>query len=157
MWISKKKYDELINRIDVNELINRINVIEERTSKFTPYGPKWLDKCRDDINDIQRIMENSKLGEITYKSIFNKTALLFPYKKYDKFEDSKNYTLIYKDFKEYKIVGLYLYKPIFKVDNGDDNLIHVSDVDCTYEDGNKKEMDISYIVDLQNQTFIRTK
>lgn len=152
MWISKKKYDELINRID--ELINRINVIEERTSKFIPYGPKWLDHCRGDINDIQRIMENSKLGEITYKSIFNKTAFLFPYEKYDKFEDSKDYTLIYKDFKEYKIVGLYLNKPQFEIDEKDNNLIHVKD--------NVKNLDNTikvkeYIVDLQNQTFIRTK
>lgn len=145
MWISKKKYEELIKRI---------NTIEEKTSKFTPYGPKWFDHCRDDINDIQRVMKNSKLGEITHKSILDKTKLFFTYEKYD---NSKDYTLIYKDFKEYKIAGLYLYKPIFKVDNGDDNLIHVSDVGCTYEDGNKKEMDISYIVDLQNQTFIRTK
>ena len=67
MWISKKKYEELIKRI---------NTIEEKTSKFTSYGPKWFDHCRDDINDIQRVMENSKLGEITYKSILDKTALL---------------------------------------------------------------------------------
>lgn len=152
MWISKKKYDELINRID--ELINRINVIEERTSKFIPYGPEWLDQCRGDINDIQRIMENSKLGEITYKSIFNKTAFLLPYEEYDKFKDSKNYTLIYKDFKEYKIVGLYLNKPQFEIDEKDNNLIHVKD--------NVKNLDNTikvkeYIVDLQNQTFIRTK
>lgn len=40
MWISKKKYEELIKRI---------NTIEEKTSKFTPYGPEWFDHCRDDI------------------------------------------------------------------------------------------------------------
>ena len=144
MWISKKKYDELIGRL---------NKLEEKVSRFVDYMPKKLDKCRDDINDIQRVMTNSKLGEITHESIFNK-SIFVPYEKYDK---SKSYTLIYKGFKEYKITGLYLYKPIFKVDNGDDNLIHVSDVGYTYEDGNKKEMDISYIVDLQNQTFIKTK
>ena len=60
MWISKKKYEELIKRI---------NTIEEKTSKFTPYVPEWFDHCRDDINDIQRVMKNSKLGEITFKSI----------------------------------------------------------------------------------------
>lgn len=151
MWISKKKYDELINRID--ELINRINVIEERTSKFIPYGPEWLDQCRGDINDIQRIMENSKLGEITYKSIFNKTAFLFPYEKYDKSKDS-NYTLIYKDFKEYKIVGLYLNKPQFEIDEKDNNLIHVKD----YIKNLDKTINVNeYIVDLQNQNFIRAK
>ena len=55
MWISKKKYEELIKRI---------NTIEEKTSKFTPYVPEWFDHCRDDINDIQRVMKNSKLGEM---------------------------------------------------------------------------------------------
>lgn len=74
MWISKKKYEELIKRI---------NTIEEKTSKFTPYGPKWFDHCRDDINDIQRVMKNSKLGEITFKSIFDKT-LFIPYEEHDK-------------------------------------------------------------------------
>lgn len=140
MWISKKKYEELIKRI---------NTIEEKTSKFTPYGPKWFDHCRDDINDIQRVMENSKLGEITYKSIFDKTALFF-----SKSKDFKNYTLIYKDFKEYKICGLYLNKPQFEIDEKDNNLIHVKDyIKNLDETINVKE----YIVDLQNQTFIRTK
>lgn len=151
MWISKKKYDELINRID--ELINRINVIEERTSKFIPYGPEWLDQCRDDINNIQRIMENSKLGEITHTSIFNKKAFLFSYEKYDGSKDS-NYTLIYKDFKEYKIVGLYLNKPQFEIDEKDNNLIHVKD----YIKNLDKTINVNeYIVDLQNQNFIRAK
>ena len=72
-------------------------------------------------------MEKSKLGEITYKSIFDKTALFFPYEEYDKSKDSKNYTLIYKDFKEYKICGLYLNKPQFEIDEKDNNLIHVKD------------------------------
>lgn len=140
MWISKKKYEELIKRI---------NTIEEKTSKFTPYGPKWFDHCRDDINDIQRVMENSKLGEITHKSILDTTALFF-----SKSKDSKNYTLIYKDFKEYKIVGLYLNKPQFEIDEKDNNLIHVKDyIKNLDETINVKE----YVVDLQNQTFIRTK
>lgn len=140
MWISKKKYEELIKRI---------NTIEEKTSKFTPYGPKWFDHCRDDINDIQRVMKNSKLGEITFKSIFDKTALFF-----SKSKDFKNYTLIYKDFKEYKICGLYLNKPQFEIDEKDNNLIHVKDyIKNLDETINVKE----YIVDLQNQTFIRTK
>lgn len=147
MWISKKKYDEVINRID--ELINRINVIEEKTSKFTPYGPKWFDHCRDDINDIQRVMEKSKLGEITYESIFSATL---PYEKYDK---SKNYTQIYKDFKEYKIAGLYLFAPKFETDEKDNNLIHVKD-NIKQLDGTIKKVE-EYIVDLQNQSFIRTK
>ena len=63
MWISKKKYEELVGRIDV---------IEKRISKFGPHGAERLDKCRDDIDDIQRVMENSKFGEITHESIFNK-------------------------------------------------------------------------------------
>ena len=140
MWISKKKYEELIKRI---------NTIEEKTSKFTSYGPKWFDHCRDDINDIQRVMENSKLGEITYKSILDKTALFF-----SKSKNSKNYTLIYKDFKEYKIVGLYLNKPQFEIDEKDNNLIHVKDNIKQLDETIKVE---EYIVDLQNQTFIRTK
>lgn len=139
MWISKKKYEELIKRI---------NTIEEKTSKFGSYGPKWFDHCRNDINDIQRVMKNSKLGEITFKSILDKTIFFPPYDK------SKNYTLIYKDFKEYKICSLYLNKPQFEIDEKDNNLIHVKDyIKNLDETINVKE----YIVDLQNQTFIRTK
>ena len=148
MWISKKKYEELIKRI---------NTIEEKTSKFTPYGPKWFDHCRDDINDIQRIMDNSKFGEITFKSIFDKTALFFPCEEYDKSKDSKDskdYTLIYKDFKEYKIVGLYLNKPQFEIDEKDNNLIHIKDYVKNLDKTTKVK---EFIVDLQNQTFIRTK
>lgn len=145
MWISKKKYDKLIDRIDD---------LEERTSKFSPYGPKWFDHCRDDINDIQRVMKNSKLGEITYESFFNKTIFGSPLEKYDK---SKNYTYIYKDFKEYKINGLYLYKPIFTLDENNSDLIHVKDICYVYDGEKKKETDIEFLIDLQNQTFIRTK
>ena len=83
--------------------------------------PEELNKCRDDINDIQRVMEESKLGEITYKSILDTTIFFLSYDK------SKNYTLIYKDFKEYKICGLYLNKPQFEIDEKDNNLIHVKD------------------------------
>lgn len=136
MWISKKKYEELVCRL---------NRLERKVSNM----PEELNKCRDDINDIQRVMEESKLGEITYKSIFDKTALFF-----SKSKDSKNYTLIYKDFKEYKICGLYLNKPQFEIDEKDNNLIHVKDyIKNLDEKINVKE----YIVDLQNQTFIRTK
>lgn len=136
MWISKKKYEELVCRL--NRLERKVsNMLEE------------LNKCRDDINDIQRVMEESKLGEITYKSIFDKTALFF-----SKSKDSKNYTLIYKDFKEYKICGLYLNKPQFEIDEKDNNLIHVKD-NIKQLDGTIKVEE--YIVDLQNQTFIRTK
>lgn len=136
MWISKKKYEELVCRL---------NRLERKVSNM----PEELNKCRDDINDIQRVMEESKLGEITYKSIFDKTALFF-----SKSKDSKNYTLIYKDFKEYKICGLYLKQPKFEIDEKDNNLIHVKD--------NNKQLDGTikveeYIIDLQNQTFIRTK
>ena len=136
MWISKKKYEELVCRL---------NRLERKVSNM----PEELNKCRDDINDIQRVMEESKLGEITYKSIFDKTALFF-----SKSKDSKNYTLIYKDFKEYKICGLYLNKPQFEIDEKDNNLIHVKDyIKNLDETINVKE----YIVDRQNQTFIRTK
>ncbi len=136
MWISKKKYEELVCRL---------NRLERKVSNM----PEELNKCRDDINDIQRVMEESKLEEITYKSILDKTALFF-----SKSKNYKNYTLIYKDFKEYKIVGLYLNKPQFEIDEKDNNLIHVKD--------NIKQLDRTikveeYIVDLQNQTFIRTK
>lgn len=141
MWISKKKYDELISRL---------NKLEGKASKFGNYMPEKLDKCRDDINDIQRVMENSKLGEITHKSIFNK-SIFVPYEKYDK---SKSYTLIYKGFKEYKITGLYLFKPQFETDEKDNNLIHVKDKIKQLDETVKVE---EYIVDLQNQTFIRTK
>lgn len=113
--------------------------------------PEKLNKCRDDINDIQRVMANSKLGEITYKSNFNKT-LFVPYENYDK---SKSYILIYKDFKEYKITGLYLFAPKFEIDEKDNNLIHVKD-NIKQLDGTIKKVE-EYIIDLQNQTFIRTK
>lgn len=136
MWISKKKYEELVCRL---------NRLERKVSNM----PEELNKCRDDINDIQRVMEESKLGEITYKSIFDKTALFF-----SKSKDSKNYTLIYKDFKEYKICGLYLNKPQFEIDEKDNNFIHVKGyIKNLDETINVKE----YIVDLQNQTFIRKK
>lgn len=143
MWISKKKYEELVGRIDV---------IEKRISKFGPYGAERLDKCRDDIKDIQRVMEKSKLGEITYESIFNKTIPFFSFEECDK---SKNYTLIYKDFKEYKIGSLYLFKPQFEIDEKDNNLIRVKD-HIKRLDGTTERIE-EYIVDLQNQTFIRTK
>lgn len=136
MWISKKKYEELVGRL---------NRLERKVSNM----PEELNKYRNDINDIQRVMEKSKLGEITYKSIFDKTALFF-----SKSKDSKNYTLIYKDFKEYKIVGLYLNKPQFEIDEKDNNLIHVKDYIKNLDKTTKVE---EYIVDLQNQTFIRTK
>ena len=136
MWISKKKYEELVCRL---------NRLERKVSNM----PEELNKCRNDINDIQRVMEESKLGEITYKSILDKTALFF-----SKSKNSKNYTLIYKDFKEYKIVGLYLNKPQFEIDEKDNNLIHVKD-NIKQLDGTIKVEE--YIVDLQNQTFIRTK
>lgn len=93
-------------------------------------------------------MEESKLGEITYKSILDTTIFFLSYDK------SKNYTLIYKDFKEYKICGLYLNKPQFEIDEKDNNLIHVKD-NIKQLDGTIKVEE--YIVDLQNQTFIRTK
>lgn len=136
MWISKKKYEELVGRL---------NRLERKVSNM----PEELNKYRNDINDIQRVMEKSKLGEITYKSIFDKTALFF-----SKSKNSKNYTLIYKDFKEYKIVGLYLNKPQFEIDEKDNNLIHVKDYIKNLDKTTKVE---EYIVDLQNQTFIRTK
>lgn len=142
MWISKKKYEELVGRL---------NKIEGKVSRFGDYIPEKLNKCRDDINDIQRVMANSKLGEITYKSNFNKT-LFVPYENYDK---SKSYILIYKDFKEYKITGLYLFAPKFEIDEKDNNLIHVKD-NIKQLDGTIKKVE-EYIIDLQNQTFIRTK
>lgn len=142
MWISKKKYEELVGRL---------NKLEGMVSKFEDYMPEKLNKCRDDINDIQRVMEKSKLGEITYKSIFDKKTFLFSYGEYDR---SKDYTLIYKDFKEYKIVGLYLNKPQFEIDEKDSNLIHVKDY---IENLDKTTKVKEYTVDLQNQTFIRTK
>lgn len=135
MWISKKKYEELVGRL---------NRLERKVSNMS----EELNKYRNDINDIQRVMEKSKLGEITYKSIFDKTALFF-----SKSKNSKNYTLIYKDFKEYKIVGLYLNKPQFEIDEKDNNLIHIKDYIKNLDKTKVEE----YIVDLQNQTFIRTK
>lgn len=145
MWISKKKYEELVGRLDK---------LEGKVSRYGNYIPEKLDKCRDDISDIQRIMENSKLGEITHKSIFNKTTLFFPFEECDKSKDSKIFTLIYKDFKEYKIAGLYLNKPQFEIDEKDNNLIHIKDYIKNLDKTTKAE---EYIVDLQNQTFIRTK
>ena len=58
------------------------------------------------------------------------------------------------DFKEYKIVGLYLNKPQFEIDEKDNNLIHVKD----YIKNLDKTINVNeYIVDLQNQNFIRAK
>ena len=143
MWISKKKYEELIIRLDN---------VEKKVSRFHQYIPEKLDKCRDDINNIQRAIEKSKFNEITYTSIFNKRYI----STYENDEIGK-YTYIYKDFKEYKIDGLYLYKPIFSVDDNNNNLIHVKDVCYIYDGKDKILTDIKFIIDLQNQTFIRTK
>ena len=143
MWISKKKYDELIGRIDV---------LEKRISKFGPHGAERLDKCRDDINDIRRIMNNSKFGEITHMSFFEKR--LFEYETGREIDPS--YTYIYKDFKEYKITGLCLLNPIFTVDENNNNLLHVKDK-YIYDGENKKEVDMEFLIDLHNQTFIKTK
>ena len=60
----------------------------------------------------------------------------------------------YLTFKEYKINGLYLNKPQFENDEKDNNLIHIKDY-IKQLDGTKKVEE--YIVDLQNQTFIRTR
>ena len=68
-----------------------------------------------------------------------------------------NYTYIYKDLKEYKIDGLCLHKPIFTVDENNNNLIYVKDKYYVYDGEDKKETNIEFIVDLQKQTFIRTK
>lgn len=144
MWISKKKYEELIKRI---------NTIEEKTSKFTPYGPKWFDHCRDDINDIQRVMKNSKSGEITYTCYEGQLYI----NKIGEYVRENAYTYIYSDFKEYKIDGLYLSKPNFAVDDNNNNLIHVKDVYYIYDGEDKRKTYIEFIIDLQNQTFIRTK
>ena len=144
MWISKKKYEELIKRI---------NTIEEKTSKFTPYGPKWFDHCRDDINNIQRVMKNSKSGEITYTCYEGQLYI----NKIGEYVRENAYTYIYSDFKEYKIDGLYLSKPNFAVDDNNNNLIHVKDVYYIYDGEDKRKTDIEFIIDLQNQTFIRTK
>lgn len=143
MWISKKKYEELIIRLDN---------VEKKVYRFHQYIPEKLDKCRDDINNIQRAIEKNKFNEITYTSIFNKRYI----STYENDEIGK-YTYIYKDFKEYKIDGLYLYKPIFSVDDNNNNLIHVKDVCYIYDGKDKILTDIKFIVDLQNQTFIRTK
>ena len=132
------------------KLVCRLEQLEKKVSKFEGYMPEKLGKCRDDINDIQRVMENSKLGEITHKSILDTTALFNPCKNYDK---SKNYTIIYKDFKEYKIIGLYLNEPQFEIDEKDNNLIHIKDYIKNLDETIKVK---EYIVDLQNQTFIRT-
>lgn len=144
MWINKKKYEELIKRI---------NTIEEKTSKFSPYGPKWFDHCRDDINDIQRVMKNSKSGEITYTCYEGQLYI----NKIGEYVRENAYTYIYSDFKEYKIDGLYLSKPNFAVDDNNNNLIHVKDVYYIYDGEDKRKTDIEFIIDLQNQTFIRTK
>ena len=133
MWISKKKYEELVCRL---------NRLERKVSNM----PEELNKCRDDINDIQRVMEESKLGEITYKSIFDKTALFF-----SKSKDSKNYTLIYKDFKEYKICGLYLNKPQFEIDEKDNNLYTKKIVSPIYTPtGNKPAISELYNLETYN-------
>ena len=143
MWISKMKY---------KELVGRLNKLEEKVSKFSPYTAERLNECRDDINDIRRIMNNSKFGEITHMSFFEKQ--IFGYKTGREIDPS--YTYIYKDFKEYKITGLYLSNPIFTVDENNNNLLHVKDK-YTYDGENKKEVDMEFLIDLRNQTFIKTK
>ena len=143
MWISKMKY---------KELVGRLNKLEEKVSKFSPYTVERLNECRDDINDIRRIMNNSKFGEITHMSFFKKRVFEYG----TGMEIDPSYTYIYKDFKEYKITGLYLSNPIFTVDENNNNLLHVKDK-YIYDGENKKEVDMEFLIDLRNQTFIKTK
>lgn len=144
MWISKKKYNKLIERIDV---------LEKRISKFGSYGAERLDKCRDDINNIQRVMEKSKLNGITYMSKFEVAVIQYGIGE----NNIKGCTYIYKDLKEYKIDGLYLTKPVFTVDDNNNNLIHAKDVQYIHDGENQRKENVEFLIDLQNQTFIRTK
>ena len=110
MWISKKKYEELKNKIER---------LESLTIDLKRYD---LVKMNSVLDCIGRILERGKSGEITYTCYEGQLYM----NKIGEYIRENAYTYIYSDFKEYKINGLYLYKPIFSVNNN--NLIHVKDV-----------------------------
>lgn len=141
MWISKKKYEELENRIER---------LESLTIDLKRYD---LVKMNNVLDRLGKTLERSKSGEITYTCYEGQLYI----NKIGEYVSENAYTYIYSDFKEYKIDGLYLSKPNFAVDDNNNNLIHVKDVYYIYDGEDKRKTDIEFLIDLQNQTFIRTK
>ena len=143
MWVSKKKYEELVGRIEV---------IERRLTKFRPYHIDKFNRYEDDIERLQRIVENYIPREVTYVS--KDTEVKF--KNYLGIEIENEGTRIYKDGKEYMFHKLYLHNKA-KIEMKDDNKNILYIEDKYMPDGLDTYVTGIYIVDLQNQTFIRKK
>lgn len=138
MWISKKKYEELEDRIEK---------LEREVKYFNQFNFSNL-YC--DVNDIKRVFEKCKAGEITYYSHFDKSVFM---PSLNENEKSNIYTYIYSDFKEYRMDGLYLYDPKFTNDIDNSDIIYVTD---QIKFVNKVEQHF-YTIDLKNKTYIQTK
>lgn len=132
MWISKKKYEEFKDQF---------NNLSEK-----------IDENKETIFELQRIIEHYVPGKVTYitsKELNVKTyggnTVTIP-----------SFTHFYKDGKEYQINELYLHnRPNIEVKNDNENILYIED---EYIQKDKAvTICCEYIVDLQNQTFIRTK
>lgn len=112
------------------------NNIEEIYSRLT--------KVNEKLSKLERILQYGKSERITYNS-YNpyENSILVPYLS----EEDKKITDIYKDNVEYRIKGLLLHDAEIDQVGLCDGVIHITDK-C-------EGIQISYLVDLNNKTFIR--
>ena len=143
MWISKKKYKELVGRIEV---------IERRLTKFRPYHIDKFNRYEDDIERLQRIVENYIPREVTYVSVNDEKS---DRSLIDSFTHSL-FTYFYVNGKEDRVNELYLHnRANIKIVKDNENILYIEDEYISKD----KAVTVycEYTVDLQNQTFIRTK
>ena len=143
MWISKKKYEELVGRIEG---------IEHRLTKFRPYHIDKLNRCGNDIEHLQRIIENYIPGEVTYLSVNDEKS---DRSLIDSFTNPL-FTYFYVNGKEYRVNELYLHnRAKIKIVKDNENILYIEDEYISKD----KAVTVycEYTVDLQNHTFIRTK
>ena len=136
MWISRRRYEELEDRI---------KKLESLTNDLKRYD---LVRMNSILSRITRLLDKGKSGEITYTC--NEGQLyVSPANEYIR---ENAYTYIYSDFKEYKISGLYLYKPEFIPDETNKDVIRVKD--RTKIDNDIKNY--QYVIDLKNKSYVQT-
>ena len=132
MWISKN---------DFNGLKDQFNNLSDK-----------IDEHRETIFELQRIIEHYIPGKITYvtskkveaKTYGGGTVIIDPF------------TCFYQDGKEYQINGLYLHDLVAIETKGcNEKVLYIKE---SYKLENETQYTTEeYVVDLQNQTFIRTK
>lgn len=138
----KHKYYELERSVDLLATLNK-NLSEQN-------------KQRDEaIESLKRIVANYIPGKITYSCNNKKYGDDDYYVGYC-FED--HWTHIYKDGKEFIIEELELCEPTFKDGNTNDTIL-VDDITNTIPGDDKihQKKVVSYVIDLNNCTFIQTK